>query len=60
VDWESLSEEALATLRDVAVPVALGLRYKEVAAQLGLTENAIGHRMALLRDEVRAHLGAER
>jgi DNA-directed RNA polymerase specialized sigma24 family protein len=51
-----LSEEGLATLREIAVPVALGFQHKEVAVCLGVTPTMVGSRMARLREEIKTQL----
>lgn len=54
VRWERLSRHGAWTLAHIAVPVAAGLTYSEVAQQLGCSVSHIAVRMRDLRAELRA------
>jgi hypothetical protein len=62
IDWEALSPRAKETVKKIAVPVSLGLTYKQVASQLSVltptgtrpcTESHVSLRMRQLREEIR-------
>jgi DNA-directed RNA polymerase specialized sigma24 family protein len=58
VDWTALSPEATETLRTVALRIALGRSFTEVAEETGLTRDQVATRLRQLREEIRAQLGA--
>jgi hypothetical protein len=49
VDWRSLSPTSCETLAMIAMPVALGFSYAEIAAQAGLSHAEVAQRMRNLR-----------
>jgi DNA-directed RNA polymerase specialized sigma24 family protein len=54
VEWDALSEESLATLREIALPHSLGLSFEEIADRLGVGTHALTKRMRALREELLA------
>jgi hypothetical protein len=52
LSWSALSEEAAETVREIAVPLSLGLSHGEVAEQLGVPEAVVGRRLRILRREL--------
>jgi len=58
VDWKSLSQTGCETLAMIAMPVALGFSYAEVAAQAGLSHAEVVARMRKLREELEAQVAA--
>jgi hypothetical protein len=65
VAFSALSPRAKETLKKIAIPISLGLSYKEVAAQLTVlsptgtrpcTENHVANRMKQLREEILAQV----
>lgn len=52
VDWASLSPRGRAILRQIAVPISLGLSRDEVASQTGRSRRSINR----LLDELRAEI----
>jgi hypothetical protein len=60
VDWRSLSPTSWETLAMIAMPVALGFSYAEIAAQAGLSHAEVAQRMRNLRGELEAQVAARR
>jgi hypothetical protein len=56
VDWGLISEQGLETLRTIALPIALGLSYKEVAEQRGVTPYFVSKALDQLAEEIRRSL----
>ena len=52
IPWERLPAGELETLREIAVPISVGLSEAEIAARLGVTVGEVRGRM----DELRATL----
>ena len=55
-----LSRTGCETLAMIALPVALGFSYAEIAAQAGLSPAEVGQRMRKLRGELEAQVAARR
>lgn len=51
--YDGLSNAALKTVVEIALPNACGLSYSEIAEQLGVPKYVLTHRMAALRRELR-------
>jgi hypothetical protein len=60
VDWKRLSRTGCETLAMIALPVALGFSYSEVAAQAGLSHAEVVERMRKLREELAAQVAPKR
>ncbi len=58
VHWDLLGAEDRETLRLIALRVSLGRTYREVAAELAMTEGEVFRRMRDLRRAVRANIDA--
>jgi DNA-binding CsgD family transcriptional regulator len=54
VEWDSLSKQGLETLRMIALPIACGLSYQEVAERRGLTTKAVSRALDVLAEEIRS------
>jgi hypothetical protein len=57
IDWEALSDEALWTAMNVALPYSSGLAYAEIAASLSRPKSWVIQRMRELRVEILAQFG---
>jgi biotin operon repressor len=53
VDWESLSDQALWTAMNIALPIYSGQSQREVAALLGWREERVADHLKQLRAEIR-------
>jgi CRP-like cAMP-binding protein len=58
VDWKRLSQAGCETLAMIALPIALGFSYAEIAAQAGLSHAEVVQRMRKLRSELEAQVAA--
>jgi DNA-directed RNA polymerase specialized sigma24 family protein len=53
IEWEKLSDRGRWILQQVALPVALGLSYNEVARRLGCSRPVVGRWLDELAEEIR-------